>query len=590
MSKARDIADLNVTILDSVESGATADQTNAEIRAAVEAASDSNVFTDADHTLAANALAKSGGTMTGALVLNNTGSVKVAAGTTGQRESSPAAGMFRFNTSTSAFEGYSNAWGEIGGGGGNIVDFVASGTLPNGKPVVLKADGTVEVVASAGAGNVISAGSPTIFDSSQTTWISVTMLTSSKALVVYRDDGNSAYGTACVLTISGTSITAGTAVVFESASMYYPSVTMLTDTKALVVYQDRGNSSYGTANVINVSGTSITVGTPVVFNSASSEYVSSTMLNSTKVLVVYRNVGNAGKGTSRILTVQAGSGTNISVSAAVLFENASVYYPKVTALSATKAIVAYYDAGNSQVFTACVLDVSGTSITAGTPANVTSTAGIGRLSITTLTTTKALVVYQDNGNSGYGSSNVITVSGSSISAGSTTVFESASSDAMSVTTLTSTKALVTYRDQPNSNYGTSCILDVSGTSITAGTPVVFEAANVPYTSVTMLTATKTIVTYQDAVNSAYGTSCVLDNVIDTNLSTTNFVGMSSGAYTNGQTATVDVLGGISSNQTSLTIGATYYIQVDGTLSTTADTPSVIAGKAVSATKLILKGV
>jgi len=33
-----------------VENGATADQTNAEIRAAVEAASDSNVFTDADHS------------------------------------------------------------------------------------------------------------------------------------------------------------------------------------------------------------------------------------------------------------------------------------------------------------------------------------------------------------------------------------------------------------------------------------------------------------------------------------------------------------------------------------------------------------
>jgi hypothetical protein len=38
------------TKLDGIESGATADQTNAEIRAAVEAASDSNVFTDADHS------------------------------------------------------------------------------------------------------------------------------------------------------------------------------------------------------------------------------------------------------------------------------------------------------------------------------------------------------------------------------------------------------------------------------------------------------------------------------------------------------------------------------------------------------------
>ena len=36
--------------LDGIEAGATGDQTNAEIRAAVEAASDSNVFTDADHT------------------------------------------------------------------------------------------------------------------------------------------------------------------------------------------------------------------------------------------------------------------------------------------------------------------------------------------------------------------------------------------------------------------------------------------------------------------------------------------------------------------------------------------------------------
>ena len=38
------------TKLDAIEAGATADQSNAEIRAAVEAASDSNVFTDADHT------------------------------------------------------------------------------------------------------------------------------------------------------------------------------------------------------------------------------------------------------------------------------------------------------------------------------------------------------------------------------------------------------------------------------------------------------------------------------------------------------------------------------------------------------------
>jgi hypothetical protein len=45
----RDVA-TDGTKLDGIEANATADQTNAEIRAAVEAASDSNAFTDADHS------------------------------------------------------------------------------------------------------------------------------------------------------------------------------------------------------------------------------------------------------------------------------------------------------------------------------------------------------------------------------------------------------------------------------------------------------------------------------------------------------------------------------------------------------------
>ena len=45
----RDVA-ADGTKLDGIEAGATGDQTNAEIRAAVEAASDSNVFTDNDHS------------------------------------------------------------------------------------------------------------------------------------------------------------------------------------------------------------------------------------------------------------------------------------------------------------------------------------------------------------------------------------------------------------------------------------------------------------------------------------------------------------------------------------------------------------
>ena len=50
------------------------------------------------------------------ILMTGTGAIDVAAGTTAQRPGSPSAGMFRFNSQTSEFEGYDgSAWGEIGG-------------------------------------------------------------------------------------------------------------------------------------------------------------------------------------------------------------------------------------------------------------------------------------------------------------------------------------------------------------------------------------------------------------------------------------------------------------------------------------------
>ena len=48
-----------------------------------------------------------------------TDSIHIPVGTTAQRPGSPAAGYFRYNSSLSQFEGYTSAWGAIGGGGTN---------------------------------------------------------------------------------------------------------------------------------------------------------------------------------------------------------------------------------------------------------------------------------------------------------------------------------------------------------------------------------------------------------------------------------------------------------------------------------------
>ena len=67
------------------------------------------------------------------VVLSGTGSVTVPKGTTAQRSGSAQNGMFRYNTTTDAFEGYKGgAWGNVGGSGANgfLTDIFDGTTTP----------------------------------------------------------------------------------------------------------------------------------------------------------------------------------------------------------------------------------------------------------------------------------------------------------------------------------------------------------------------------------------------------------------------------------------------------------------------------
>ena len=61
---------------------------------------------------------------------SGTGSIKLPVGTTAQRNSSPTAGDMRYNSTTGGFEGYTSAWGALGGGatgGGSDTVFFENG-------------------------------------------------------------------------------------------------------------------------------------------------------------------------------------------------------------------------------------------------------------------------------------------------------------------------------------------------------------------------------------------------------------------------------------------------------------------------------
>jgi len=106
-----------------------------------------------------------GGTFTGNVIFGTTGAIELPDGTTGERPTG-VAGMIRYNTTLTQFEGYkAGAWGAIGGGatGGSSDDvFYENGqtvttsyTLSTGKnamsagPVTINAGATVTVPSGA---------------------------------------------------------------------------------------------------------------------------------------------------------------------------------------------------------------------------------------------------------------------------------------------------------------------------------------------------------------------------------------------------------------------------------------------------------
>jgi len=470
---------------------------------------------------------------------------------------------------------------------GGTITATASGALANGDKVILNTDGTVSVI----VGTAEGAGTAAVFESGDTPYISATFdSNSNKIVIAYKDDLNSGYGTAVVGTVSGTSISFGTPVVFESANSINISATFDSNSNKIVIaYKDGGNSYYGTAVVGTVSGTSISFGTPVSL-SLYSNYISATFdSNSNKVVIAYADAGINMYGTAVVGTV---SGTSISFGTPVVFESAGTDYNSPTFDSnSNKVVIAYRDILNSNYGTAVVGTVSGTSISFGT-AVVFESAQVSYPSATfDSNSNKIVLVYRDDGNYDYGTAVVGTVSGTSISFGTPVVFESALSNWNSATFDSNyNKVIIAYHDGGNSYYGTAVVGTVSGTSISFGTPVVFESAGTDYISATFdSNSNKVVIAYRDGGNlsSYYGTGIVY-SLASTTLTDTNFIGISDAAYSNTATATIQTEGATDDAQVGLTIGTEYYVQNDGTLGTTAGSFTVKAGIALSATKLLIR--
>ena len=340
--------------------------------------------------------------------------------------------------------------------------------------------------------------------------LSVTALSATSFVVVYRDNPDGGHGTAKVGTLTGSEIAFGTETEFTSSAGQISAVA-LSSTLFVVVYQNNAASGRGTAKIGTVSGTDITFGAGTEFLSVDFSNTTNTVskLSATLFVVAYVEVEESNRGTAKVGTV---SGTDITFGAGAAFVSDVGFVASVAALSATLFVVAYRDAADSNHGTAKIGSVSGTNITFGAEAEFTTSVQSGRLIATVkLSATSFVVAYQDNADVNHGTAKVGTVSGTDIAFGTEAEFLNLNGASnISVAALSATSFVVAYKDGADAGHGTAKIGTVSGTDIAFGVEVEFQNTGiVGTTSVSVLSATSSfVVAYQDIADSSHGTAKV----------------------------------------------------------------------------------
>ena len=485
-----------------------------------------------------------------------------------------------------------------------LVTGIASGTIPANRAICVHSDGKVGLITGTKFtwGALTAVGSP-VEKSSGSYGVLDVAYGDGKVFVITRDDGP-------VMCIAGTPNADNVSVTWGS----WLEVETSTDGANRVIYCANQNKfvicySHGTAlktRVATVTGTTVTVGASSQVIGAAPESVEMVYDPDTyKVIVVYKTGANTPY--ARVGTI---SGTSLSYGTQLTIEasgnsNGPVTYDTKN----NKVIIALgYDGSNSNRGWSYIGTVSGTDITA---------VSAGEINYNYSGSTRLQLIYDEEREkivfTGFNINNLqyeailgIYVSGTSISWGAPAMIEK-------YTSITSSQSSLAYDpygkiyailynntsgDLVKYSRGTINPIDSSEPEMmTWSTPTQFYKGS--YGSITIgnignsfLMAHGTSAGSMYAGSPVFGLYYRLEGFRNSTLAYDgdNYIGYSADAYTDGQTATVQIVGNVST-QVGLTPGLKYYIQGDGGLVSYIDPnfpTSTEAGIALDATKLLIK--
>jgi hypothetical protein len=212
--------------------------------------------------------------------------------------------------------------------------------------------------------------------------IGVSLQDSGKVAIIYQDEsagGPNDLTRNIIGTISGTSISFGTAVTINSHNISADAYDIAYDTtnsRIIWAYRNSSggaNDSYGCTKAASVSGTVPTWGSEYVFNSGTTRWIALAYSTSaSKFVVSYQDAPNSADGVARVGTV---SGTAISFGTATTYESGSVCSASSCYDPVNNAIgILYNDVsiGYTQVIKGTI---SGTNISFSSPVTFDTSTG-----------------------------------------------------------------------------------------------------------------------------------------------------------------------------------------------------------------------
>jgi hypothetical protein len=512
---------------------------------------------------------------TGNVSLGSVANVRITGGSSGQFISTDGAGNLSFATPASA----------------GTITATATGSLSDGTKVIVNSDGTVSSISdttesltqftpsvASNSNNMLSAYDPTtgkillaiINSSTSPIWyigtitsgsltldygysLSATNLsysgkliyiTENKFLFYYTD--SSGYLKANVMTISGTTVSAGTAMTLVSVATQNLSAAYDTVRQRIAMTYTKSNVPY--VMIGTLSGTTVTWGGEATIIGASAISVGRVVYNiATKTMVYLWTQGSTPQyGLSTSIPMPTSTNTAYTWQSVTNPLYTTWFYTESGTYAITESFQVSYNVAAKKIVILCYQKnsvgawiVHGDGKNWSNPLHIPSTlSGNNNTPYMTMsycyTTTRTTILFSDTGYNGF--------------------------------------------------YAFSLLFDpVNSDTITVGT--VNYRGVVPYfATIASANNGQTLVLYGNGTVSAY-----MWQLPTTTLTNTNYIGISNGSYTNGQTATIQTAGSVDDAQTGLTPGSAYYVQNNGSLSTTPGIPNVFAGTAIASTKLLIKG-